>query len=224
MLTRILGGPLWPQRRLWIWQTLFPPVRAVALALFPMQLDGRERIPARGPYIVVANHTDWKDPPAIELTFRVAIRFMAKIEAFRMFFLGGLMRGIGCFPVRRGEADRRAIVTCLQVLRVGNPLGFFPEGTRSRDRVLHRAHPGIAFLAQKSGAPILPVGVTGTPDAKLLRSKIRVTVGEPFQLDALGLDQKATEQEVADAIMRKVAALLPPELRGYYADEVHKPT
>ena len=202
---------------------MFPPARAVALALFPMALEGRERIPKDGPYIVVANHVDWKDPPAIEFTFRVAIRFMAKIEAFRMFFLGGLMRGIGCFPVRRGESDRRAIVTCLQVLRAGNVLGFFPEGTRSRDRKLHRAHPGIAFLAQKSGAPVLPVGVTGTPDAKPLRSKIHVTVGEPFRIADLELDPDATEQEVADAIMRRVAVLLPPEMRGYYGDEVQQP-
>lgn len=195
---------------------------AVGLALFKMTLEGRERIPRSGPYIIVANHVDWKDPPAIELTFRVAIRFMAKIEAFRMFFLGGLMRGIGCFPVRRGEGDRRAMVTCLQVLRAGNPLGYFPEGTRSRDRKLHRAHPGIAFLAKRSGAPILPVGLSGTPEAKLFRSNIRVTVGEPFQLSALGLHANATEQEVADAIMRRVAALLPEEMRGYYLEAVRR--
>jgi 1-acyl-sn-glycerol-3-phosphate acyltransferase len=194
-------------------------VRAVALTLYAMKLDGRERIPANGPYIVVANHVDWKDPPAIELTFRVALRFMAKIEAFDMFFLGGLMRGIGCFPVRRGESDRRAIVTCLQVLGAGIPLAFFPEGTRSRDRKLHRAYPGIGFLARKSGAPILPVGLTGTPEAKLLRSKIHVQVGEPFHLDALGLAPHASEQEAADAIMKRVAALLPAEMRGYYSDE-----
>jgi 1-acyl-sn-glycerol-3-phosphate acyltransferase len=197
-------------------------VCAVGLALFKMTLEGRERIPRSGPYIIVANHVDWKDPPAIELTFRVAIRFMAKIEAFRMFFLGGLMRGIGCFPVRRGEGDRRAMVTCLQVLRAGNPLGYFPEGTRSRDRKLHRAHPGIAFLAKRSGAPILPVGLSGTPEAKLFRSNIRVTVGEPFQLSALGLHANATEQEVADAIMRRVAALLPEEMRGYYLEAVRR--
>jgi 1-acyl-sn-glycerol-3-phosphate acyltransferase len=206
-----------------MWQALFPPVRAVGLALYPMTLENGERIPARGAYIVVANHVNWKDPPAIELTFRVAIRFMAKQEAFEMFFLGGLLRGIGCFPVRRGEADRRAMVTCLQVLRVGNPLGFFPEGTRSRDRTLHRAHPGIAFLARKSGAPILPVGVIGTPEARLRRSDIRVRVGAPFQLNDLGLQTSATEQEVADAIMRKVAALLPPEMRGEYANEAQQP-
>ncbi len=214
----LLGDPLWPQRRLWVWQILFPPVRAGGLALYKMTIDGRERIPAKGPYIVVANHVNWKDPPAIEFTFQVALRFMAKIEAFRMFFIGGLMRGIGCFPVRRGEGDRRAVVMCLQVLRVGNPLAFFPEGTRSRDGILHRAQPGIAFLARKSGAPILPVGLIGTAEATVFRSNIHVAVGEPFQLNALGLDAGASDQQVADAIMRKVAELLPPDMRGYYSD------
>lgn len=191
-------------------------MRAVGLALYRMTLDGREHIPPRGPYIVVSNHVNWKDPPAIELLFRVPIRFMAKIEAFSLFFLGGLLRGIGCFPVKRGESDRRAIVTCLQVLRAGNVLGFFPEGTRSRDGVLHRAHPGVAFLAAKSGAPILPVGVTGTRQAKLLRSDIHVRVGEPFRIADLELPAGASEQEIADGIMRRIAALLPAEMRGHY--------
>jgi 1-acyl-sn-glycerol-3-phosphate acyltransferase len=115
------------------------------------------------------------------------------------------------------------MVTSLQVLRVGNPLGFFPEGTRSRDRRLHRAQPGIAFLARKSGAPILPVGVTGTADARLRRSDIRVRVGEPFELSALGLRADATEQEIADGIMRKVALLLPAEMRGDYSGEAQQP-
>ena len=202
--------------------SLFWPVRAVALWLYPMGIDGRERIPREGAFIVVANHIDWKDPPALEFTFRMALRFMAKIEAFDMLVLGGLMRGIGCFPVRRGEGDRRAIMTCLQVLRVGNPLAFFPEGTRSRDHRLHRARPGVGFLARRSGAPILPAGITGTPGARPFRSKIHVAVGEPFRVETLGLGPNASEQELADAIMRKVAALLPAEMRGYYGDEARK--
>jgi 1-acyl-sn-glycerol-3-phosphate acyltransferase len=202
-----------------MWQLLFAPVRAIGRALFPMFLEGREHIPAQGAYIVVANHVDWKDPPAIELTFGVAIRYMAKIEAFRMFFLGGLLRGIGCFPVRRGEGDRRAIVTCLKVLRAGNPLGFFPEGTRSRQRALGRARPGIAFLALKSDVPILPVGVSGTPEARPFHSNIRVRVGQPFRASELPETAAGDEQAIADAIMRKVAILLPPQMRGYYADD-----
>ena len=183
-----------------------------------MRLEGREHIPKRGGYIVIANHTDWKDPPVIELSFGLCIRFMAKIEAFDMLFLGGLMRGKGCFPVRRGESDRRALTTSLQVLRSGNPLGFFPEGTRSRDGVLHRGHPGIAFLARRSGAPILPVGLSGTHQAKLLRSHIRVRVGAPFRVEDLGLPAGASDQETTDAIMRRIAALLPPQMRGEYAE------
>lgn len=212
----MLGGPTWPQSRLWVWQLLFPPVRFFGRALYHMRLEGREHIPARGGYIVVANHTDWKDPPVIELSFGTAIRFMAKIEAFGVFFLGGLMRGKGCFPVRRGESDRRALTTCLQVLRSGNPLGFFPEGTRSRDGVLHRAHPGIAFLARRSGAPILPVALIGTHQAKVLRADITVRVGPLFRVSDLDVPADATDQDTADAIMRRIAALLPMEARGEY--------
>ena len=220
----VLGGPLWPSRRLWLWQALFYPVRAVGRVLYPMRLVGGSNVPRSGPYILVSNHVNWKDPPVIEFELGIPIRFMAKIEAFRMFFLGGLLRGIGCFPVRRGESDRRAIVTCLQVLRAGNVLGYFPEGTRSRTGMLRRAHPGIAFLAGRSAATILPVGVVGTPGAKLFRSHIEVRVGHAFTVRELGLRDGADEQEVADAIMRRVASLLPPEMRGYYSDEVPKPT
>ena len=220
----VLGGPLWPSKRLWLWQSLFYPVRAIGRVLYPMRIVGRSNVPPSGPYIVVSNHVNWKDPPVIEFELGIPIRFMAKIEAFRMFFLGGLLRGIGCFPVRRGESDRRAIVTCLQVLRAGNVLGYFPEGTRSRTRTLARAHPGIAFLAERSGSPILPIGVVGTPEAKLFRSHIEVRVGRPFAIADLGLPAGADEQALADAIMWRIASLLPPEMRGYYSDEVRKPT
>lgn len=202
--------------------TFFWPVRAVWLALYRMRIDGRERVPASGGFIVVANHTNWKDPAALEFMLRMPIRFMAKIEAFSIVLIGGLMRGIGCFPVRRGEGDRRALVTCLQVLASGNALGFFPEGTRSRDGVVHRAHPGVAFLATKSDAPILPVGLVGTAQAKLFRSDVWVRVGEPFRVRDLGLPATASDQEVADAIMYRVAQLLPPAMRGHYAEDAQK--
>jgi 1-acyl-sn-glycerol-3-phosphate acyltransferase len=181
-----------------------------------MRLVGGEHVPTSGPFIVVANHVDWKDPPALEFTLRRAIRFMAKIEAFDLFFLGGVMRGIGCFPVRRGESDRRAIRTCLDVLAAGNPLGFFPEGTRSRDGRLRRAQPGVAFLARRSGAPILPVGIVGTRGARPFRARIEVRVGAPFRVTDLATEER-DEQALADAIMRRVAALLPAEQRGVYA-------
>jgi len=185
-----------------------------------MQVSGRAHIPRSGPYIVVANHTNWLDPPVIEFALGTAIRFMAKEEAFETPVLGGLMRGKGCFPVRRGAADRRALQICLRVLAAGRPLGFFPEGTRSRDGVMRRAHPGIGFLAARSGAPLLPVGVIGTHERAVLgprRGRIEVRIGAPFLAADLLPPGRRDEQALTDAIMTRVAALLPAEMRGAYA-------
>ncbi len=215
----ILAAPDWPARRLWLWQVGFPPVNALARALVPMEVTGLDRVPRSGGYIIASNHINWKDPPWIEFAFGVPIRYMAKQEVFDLPVLGGILRGIGCFPVRRGEADRRAIATALRVLQAGLPLGFFPEGHRSESGVLLRAHPGIALLALRSGAPIVPVGVSGTKGARIgvfWRRDVRIAIGKPFR--ARDLPEAAGDhQAVADAIMRHIAALIPPEMRGPYA-------
>lgn len=215
-----IGQPEWPPERLWLWRLGFPPVRAFITALLPIRVEGLERLPAAGGYILVANHISWWDPPAIEFALGVPIRYMAKREVFEWPVLGGFLRGIGCFPVRRGESDRRALETALRVLDAGQPLGFFPEGTRSRDERLRRARSGVAFLARRSGAPVVPVAVTGTRRARLRlppRSDILVRVGEPFTVRDVEGSAGMDDQALADAIMRRVAGLLPDEMRGEYA-------
>ncbi|MGH2498763.1 MAG: lysophospholipid acyltransferase family protein [Candidatus Limnocylindria bacterium] len=216
----ILGSPEWPQERLWFWRLAFPPVRALVTALVPIALEGREHLPASGPYIVAANHISWKDPPAIEFALGVAIRYMAKSEVFEAPVVGGVLRAIGCFPVRRGEGDRRAIVTALRVLAAGQPLGFFPEGHRSVDGALQQGRAGIGLLALRSGVPVLPVAITGTPDARPRvppRREIVVCLGAAFRAADLAEAERADEQAVADAVMRRIAALLPARLRGEYS-------
>jgi 1-acyl-sn-glycerol-3-phosphate acyltransferase len=215
-----LGQPDLPAERLWLWQIGFPPVRAIALLLAPIRVEGREDLPARGPYILVSNHISWYDPPAIEFALGLAIRYMAKAEVFKTPLIGGILHGIGNFPVRRGEADRGALETALRVLAAGQPLGFFPEGTRSRDGTLRRAKPGIGFLARRSGATLVPLAISGTPRAGfpvLPRGRIVLRVGKPFQLADLGANRD--DQAVADGIMRRVAALLPSHMRGVYAED-----
>ena len=215
----MVGAPEWPERRLWLWRLLYPPIRALALFLAPVRVVGAERIPRDGGFILISNHISWMDPPWIEFALGRAIRFMAKQELFQIPILGFLLRAIGCFPVRRGEADREAMATALRVVSAGLPVGFFPEGHRSPDAALLPAHPGIVLLARRSAALLVPLAIVGSNRAKLgrfWRRDITLQVGEPFRLADL---PEATSRErgaAAGAVMRRIAAMLPAEMRGVY--------
>jgi 1-acyl-sn-glycerol-3-phosphate acyltransferase len=217
-MTVFAGSPVLPEEQLWLWRLLFPLVRALAAFLAPWRLEGADHIPRSGGYILVANHINWKDPPWIEFALGRAIRYMGKRELFETPFIGFALRGIGAFPVRRGEADRGALQMALAVVAAGQPLGYFAEGHRSESGQLIRARPGVAYIAQHSGAPIIPIAVSGTRRARLgafWRRDILFRVGTPFRVADLGV-KPDDPQALADAIMRRVAALLPPEQRGVY--------
>lgn len=217
-MTVSAGASVLPEEKLWLWRIGFPIVRALAAILAPWRLEGAENVPRSGGYILVANHINWKDPPWIEFALSRAIRYMGKRELFQVPVIGFVLRAIGAFPVRRGEADRGALETALAVVAAGQPLGYFPEGHRSESGQLIRARPGVAYVAQHSGAPMIPLAISGTRGARLgafWRRDIVIRVGPPFR--ASDLDAKADDpQAVADAIMRRVAALMPPDQRGVY--------
>jgi 1-acyl-sn-glycerol-3-phosphate acyltransferase len=143
---------------------------------------------------------------------------MGKQELFETPIIGFLLRGIGAFPVRRGEGDRRALQMALAVVAAGQPLGLFVEGHRSESGQLIRGRPGAAYVAQRSGAPIVPLAVSGTRRARLgafWRRDILIRVGPAFRLSEI--DAKADDQQaLADGIMRRIAVLMPPEQRGVY--------
>lgn len=200
------------------WPVLFPIGRTLGLFLLPVRLEGREHLPRAGGYMLVSNHLSWIDPPWIEFVVNRPVRYMAKRELFELFVLGGLLRAVGVFPITRASADRRALATALELLARGEILGIFPEGHRSDDGTLIRAHPGVAFLARKSAALIVPAGISGSRAARLgrfWRRDVTIRFGPPFPAADLG--EEADEQQIADAIMRRIAALLPPEQRGAYA-------
>jgi 1-acyl-sn-glycerol-3-phosphate acyltransferase len=217
-------APTEPESRLWVWRLLFPPVRAVVSAFAGIEVNGRVNLPATGPYILAANHMSWKDPPVVSIALATPIRWMAKIEVFDYPILGFVLRGIGNFAVRRGESDRRAIALSLKVLECGLPLGVFPEGHRS-DRGLLRGQPGIALLADRADALIVPCGIIGTKTARLRpvrRTEATVNLGRAFRISELPSDTRRDRQATADAIMLRIADLLPAEMRGVYAQGVPK--
>ncbi|HUG05727.1 MAG TPA: lysophospholipid acyltransferase family protein [Candidatus Limnocylindria bacterium] len=212
--------PEWPVERLFLWRLLFPPIRMVVRALVHVRVEGRENLPRSGPYIIVSNHINWKDPPLISIALGLSVRYMAKIQAFRYPLLGYLVRATGAFPVRRGEGDRRALVTALRVLGGGQILGFFPEGHRSESGALQRGKPGVGFLASRAGdVPLVPIAMIGTKQS-LLRLTFGghavLRVGQPFHLTDLSEAERRDEQAVTDAVMRRIASLLPDEMRGAY--------
>jgi 1-acyl-sn-glycerol-3-phosphate acyltransferase len=147
---------------------------------------------------------------------------MAKIEWFRNPFLGFVARQFLCFPVVRHTADRGALRHTLVLLERGAAVCIYPEGTRAEDARIHEVEAGVGFVARRSAVPILPVAVWGTE--KVLPAKgvhwpkaadCHLIYGEPFHLPRADMEN----QEAANYMMTKVAALLPPPYRGVFESE-----
>ena len=176
-----------------------------------LRIEGLEHIPRRGPALIVGNHVGMLDPVLLGINIRrFDVYYMAKSELFRGRFLGWLFRRNHAFPVVRDTPDRTALRTALQHLAAGHVLLVYPEGTRSRDGLLHHAQAGAGFIARRSGAPIVPVASWGServlPRGAWLprRADVHQRVGDPFNLPA-----RMGNQEAADLMMARVAALLP---------------
>jgi 1-acyl-sn-glycerol-3-phosphate acyltransferase len=184
------------------------------------RVEGLENVPRSGAFIMVSNHTSNLDPPfiggAIGLHIGRPIHFMAKEEINRWPLGGWLARGSGVFFVRRGEGDRSAQRVALRLLAEGRPIAIFPEGTRSKDGRLGPAKPGAALLAIRSGAPLLPVAISGTerlfPGRSRVphRTRVVVRIGPPFTLEHVpsGRIPRELLSEGTDRIMHEIGALL----------------
>lgn len=179
-------------------------VASVFFPLYRVEVKGKEYFPKEGAVLLCSNHIDNLDPPTVGISAPRQVHFMAKEELFRVPILGGIVRKVGSFPVKRGMSDREALRNGLNVLKDGGVLGLFPEGTRSKDGQLGKGLAGAGFFALRSNALVVPCAVIGTYKPF---NKVKVFFGEPINLDPLR-ERKATAEEATELIMSKIAELL----------------
>lgn len=150
------------------------------------RIEGKEKFPVQGPVIIAANHLSLWDPVVVGCALDRTVYYMAKGELFDIPFLGWLLRNLKAFPVKRGQGDIAAIRKAIAVLKEGNVLGVFPEGTRSKSGEIQEAMAGIALIMEKSKAPVVPIKVfgTGIQDSKK-RGSFKVIIGNPIYPDKI---------------------------------------
>jgi 1-acyl-sn-glycerol-3-phosphate acyltransferase len=194
-----------------------------------VEVIGRQNVPRRGPVILAPNHTSFCDSFFVPLVLSRRVTFVAKAEYFDSWKTAWFFRSAGQIPMRRegGSASERALAAAKDVLDKGGVLGVYPEGTRSPDGRLYRGHTGVARLALQCGAPVIPVGITGTTDVQPVGSnmmrpfkRVRIQFGAPMDLRTIGADHAGDPmalRRVTDNLMFQIRELTGQEYLDRYA-------
>lgn len=188
-------------------------------------VSGQDYMPEHGPLVVVSNHLGDADLLVGMAHSPVRVDTLAKAELHDLPVVGSLLDAYGVIWVHRGQPDRRAMRAALDGLKQGRIISLAPEGRESVTGALEEGSGGAAYLAIKSGAPVLPVTFTGTENRRLYgnlkhfrRTRVTMTVGPAFFLEDLP-DRREAIHRGTQQIMQVLAAQLPPEYRGFYSDE-----
>jgi len=192
-----------------------------------LDVEGLEHVPQEGPVLLVSNHVNLMDPVVLIGALKRPISFMAKEEVFAVPIFGRLLHALQIVPVARGSiAARRALQRAEELLLAGRLFCVYPEGTRSRQPGMGLAHNGAALLALRTGAPILPTALMGTHmvlrEGSFFphRGPVSLCIGPSFSVQQVsGRIERPALEELTERIMRRIAALLPPEYQGLYAGE-----
>lgn len=164
------------------------------------QVFGRENLPQSGPVIIISNHVGNWDSLALGIAMNRQVCYMAKQELFDIPLLGFIIKRLGAFPVKRGGGDRSALKAAQQILQEGKVIGIFPEGTRSKTGQLQPFKAGAAVLAQRTGSPIVPVGLIDTKNIfrKGWFRTFKVNIGPPIFVEK----REIIETEQVDALLK----------------------
>lgn len=176
--------------------------------LLNLKTQGKNNIPDTGGVIVAANHVSIWDPVVVALAFNRPIHFMGKAELFDNKLLAALFTKLNAFPVKRGSADRQAIKQAMNLIDEEKVVGIFPEGTRNKSGKEIKPQLGVAMIALKTGAPVLPVACFGTNRNLPLGwfNPLEVRIGELIYLE------EYAEKKVNSHVMAEVADIISDEI------------
>ncbi|MCA1058310.1 1-acyl-sn-glycerol-3-phosphate acyltransferase [Rossellomorea aquimaris] len=179
-------------------------VKSILSPLYRIEVQGLEHFPKDGGVLLCANHIDNLDPPVVGISAPRPVSFMAKEELFGVPLLGKLLPGLRAFPVKRGMSDREALRKGLQVLKEGDVLGLFPEGTRSKTGQIGKGLAGAGFFALRSDAYVVPCAIIG-PYKPF--KKLKVVFGQPIPMESIR-EERLNAEKTTEIIMQHIENLI----------------
>ena len=212
-----------------VFRWLFRPVfRALFNLISDVHISGLENIPKNDTYIIVINHISIVEPPFVIAFWPVAPEAIGAKEIWERKGQSLLAKLYGGIQVHRNEFDRQVVEKMISAVDSGHPLLIAPEGGRSHTPGMRQGYPGVAYLAEKSNAPILPVGIIGSTEdflgeaIKLKRPVLEMKVGKTISLPKVkgrGAERRRELKTNTDLIMYSLADLLPSEYQGVYSTD-----
>jgi 1-acyl-sn-glycerol-3-phosphate acyltransferase len=177
------------------------------------EVKGTENVPEKGGFILACNHLSYIDPPAVGCRIRRNLHYFARDSLF-FWPLGLLITKLNSIPVNRDQLDLGTLRKVLRVLKGGEPVLVFPEGTRSPDGTLQKSQKGLGLLVHKSGVPVLPARLDGSFEilgkGKLfprIGKKLYLNIGSPILSEKLSFDSSDRYQKISDLVMHEIEGL-----------------
>ncbi|TQR04274.1 lysophospholipid acyltransferase family protein [Psychrobacillus soli] len=179
-------------------------VYGILKPIYRFEVIGADKFPKEGGILLCSNHIDNLDPPVVGINAPRPVNFMAKEELFNLPLLKSILPGVRAFPVKRGMSDRDALRRAIKLLKDGEVVGLFPEGTRSKDGQLGKGFSGAGFFALRGEANVVPCAIVGP--YKPFR-RLKVVYGDAIDMQPYR-ERKASAEEVTEVIMAHIAELL----------------
>lgn len=189
-------------------------VRYVTMGVYKLfynfHIEGAENIPQDRALVMASNHRSYADPVILTMPMKKPVTYMAKEELFKNKLFGWFITKLGAFPVKRGTGDMQVIDDAVAILNSGRHLVIFPEGTRSKDGKVGKGKTGVAMIAAKSGADVLPCGIIFEGEKLHFRSKLTLKFGKVIPASEIAIEDASPKalKEVKKRIMGEITELV----------------